>query len=112
MVLTGSLAAEAKVDPQVVSAGMGFAVLEGTRHRNRTTAIQQILVQWLIAKYGMRYKRVKHDVLKQMVTAVIDVEDMLELGGPCQQVAKDYAIRINSVVKKAKFAAGLLSFIA
>ena len=110
--LTGSPAAEAKGDPQVVSAGMGpFAVLEGTRHRNRTTAIQRILVQWLIAKYGMRYKKVKHDVLKQMVMAIIDEEDMLELGGPCQQVAKDYAIGFNSVVKKAKLAAGLLSFI-
>jgi len=111
--LTGSPAAEAKGDPQVVSAGMGpFAVLEGTRHRNRITAIQRILVQWLIAKYGMQYKKVKHDVLKQMVMAVIYEEDMLELGGPCQHVAREFAIRFNSVVKKAELAAGLFTFIA
>ncbi len=51
-------------------------------------------------------------MFKQMVVAIIDEEDMLELGGQCQQVAKDYAIGINSVVKKVKLAAGLLSFIA
>ncbi len=108
VVLTGSPAAEAKGDPPVVSAGMGpFAVLEGTRQRNRTTAIQRILVLWLIAKYGMRYTKVKHDVRKQMTMAIIDEEDMLDLGGPCQQVAKDYAIRFNSVVKKAELASGL-----
>jgi hypothetical protein len=56
----------------------------------------------------MRYKKVKHDAHKQMVMAVNDVEDTLEIGGPCQQVAKDYAIGFNSVVKKAKLAAGLL----
>ncbi len=66
----------------------------------------------MIAKYGMRYKKVKHDVLKQMVMAAIDVEAMLELGGPCQQVAKDYAIGFYSVIKKAKLAASLLSLIA
>ncbi len=64
------------------------------------------------AKYGMLYKKVKHDVLKQMVMAIIDVEDLLKLGGPCQHVAKEYAIGFNSVVKKAKLAAGLFTFIA
>ena len=37
------------------------------RERNRTTTIQRILVQWLISKYGLSYKKVKHDILRQMM---------------------------------------------
>ncbi len=68
-------------------------------------------MQWLIAKYGMSDKKVKHDVLKQMVMAIIDMDDLLDLGVPCEHVAKEYAIGFNTVVKKAKLAAGLFTFI-
>ncbi len=51
------------------------------------------------------------DVVKQMVEAIIDADDLLGLGVLCHQMTKTYAIGFNTVVKKAKLAAGLYMFI-
>ncbi len=101
-----------KGELKVVSAEFGpIAILDGHKQRNRTTAIQRVVRQWLIAKYGMSYKKVKHDVLKQMMMSIINMDDLLDLGVQCKHVAKEYAIGFNTVVKTAKLAAGLFTFI-
>ena len=90
-----------------------FAKLGCQREGNRTTSIQRVLLQWLISKYGVLYKRVKLDVIKQMVTvsAIIDKDDLLDLGAQCEDVANTYAIGFSTVVKRTKLAAGLFTFI-
>jgi hypothetical protein len=50
-------------------------------------------------------------VVKQMVEAIIDADDLLGLGVLCRQMTMTYAIGFNTVVKKAKLAAGLYMFI-
>ena len=44
----------------------------------------------------------------EMVEAIIDQEDLLDLGEPCKHVRQKYSIGFNTVVKNAKKAAGLL----
>ena len=61
----------------------------------------------MISKHGMSYKSVKLDALKHMVMAIIDQHDILELGVPYRQLTQTYAIGFNTVIKKAKLAAGL-----
>ena len=87
-----------------------FAKLNSQGERNKTTSIQRVLLPWLISKYGASYKRVKLDVLKQMVSAIIDMDNLLDLGSPCEDVAKTYAIGFRTVVKRTKLAAGLSTF--
>ncbi len=81
--------------------------LEGARNKGRAISLQRILLPWLISKHGMSYKSARMDVVKQMVEAIIDADDLLGLGVPCHQMTKTYAIGFNTVVKKAKLAAGL-----
>jgi hypothetical protein len=47
------------------------------------------------------------EVVMQMVEAIIDQENLLELGVLCHHVRQTYAIRFNTVVRNAKKAAGL-----
>ena len=61
--------------------------------------------------YGMSYKSVKLDVIKEMMIAIIDAETLIGPWVSCAQQAKIYAIRFNTIVKKAKAAAGLYMFI-
>ena len=96
-----------KVHP-VVSVEMGpFKLLEGIKNKGRSTSLQRVLVPWLISKYGMSYKSAKMEVVMQMVEAIIDRDNLLELGVPCHSAKKTYVIGFNTVVKKAKAAAGL-----
>ena len=44
----------------------------------------------------------------EMVEAIIDQEDLLDLGEPCHDVRQKYSIGFMTVVKNAKKAAGLL----
>ena len=88
-----------KQEDDVVSAEMGpFANLEGTRNKGRATSLQLVLVPWLISKYGMSYKSARMDVVMQMVEAIIDRDNLLELGVPCHNAKKTYAIGFNTVV--------------
>jgi hypothetical protein len=84
-----------------------FAMLEGPSNKGRATTIQRILVPWLISKYGLSYKAARMDVVIQMVEAIIDQENLLELGVPCHHSRQTYAIGFNTVVRNAKKAAGL-----
>ena len=88
-----------------------FGKLEGSRNKGRATSVQRVLLPWLISKYGMSYKNARMEVVKQMVEAIIDQDDLLGLGGPCRHMTKTYAIGFNTVVKKAKLAAGLYYFL-
>ena len=67
---------------------------------------------WLISKYGLSYKpeSARMEVVKQMVEANIDRDNLLDLGEPCRKVIKSYAVGFNTVVRKAKNAVGLYTF--
>ena len=93
----------------MVSAQMGpFAMLEGASNKGRATALQRVLVPWLISKHGLSYKTARMGVVMQMVEAIIDQENLLELGVPCHHVKQTHSIGFNTVVQNAKKAAGLL----
>ena len=92
----------------MVSAELGpFQKLEGATNKGRATSLQRVLVPWLISKYGMSYKSARMEVVIQMVEAIIDRDNLLDLGVPCHHVRQTHAIGFNTVVKKAKLAAGL-----
>ena len=92
----------------MIHAGLGpFHKLEGTHNKGRSTSLQRVLVPWLISKYGLSYKSARMEVVMQMVEAIIDRDDLLGLGEPCKQARQAYAIGFNTIVKKAKQAAGL-----
>ena len=96
----------------VVSAELGpFEQLIATKNKGRATTIQRVLLPWLIAKYGLSFKYAKMDVVKQMVVAIIDEHDLLGLGMSCLEVTKTFTIGFNTIVQKAKLAAGLYMFI-
>ena len=91
----------------MVSAQMGpFAMLEGASNKGRATALQR--VPWLISKHSLSYKTARMGVVMQMVEAIIDQENLLELGVQCHDVKQTYSIGFNTVVRNAKKAAGLL----
>jgi len=94
-----------------VSAELGpFQKLEGTKNKGRATSLQRVLVPWLISKYDMSYKSAMQ-VVSKMVEAIIDKDDLLDLGVPCHRATKTHAIGFNTVVRKAKQAAGLCMMI-
>ena len=96
----------------VVSAGLGpFQILEGASNKGRATSLQRVLVPWLISKYGMSYKSVRMEVVIQMVEAIIDRENLLGLGVRCHHARQTHGIGFNTVVRKAKLAAGICKFI-
>ena len=96
----------------VVSAGLGpFEKLEGTKNKGRATSLQRVLVPWLISKYGMSYKSAKIQVVSKMVEAIIDKDDLLDLGVPCHRATKTHAIGFNTVVRKDNQTAGLCMMI-
>ncbi len=91
----------------MVSAELGpFDKLEGAANKGRVTSLQRVLVPWLISKYVMSYKRARMDIVMQMAEAIIDRNNLLELGVTCHHMKKTHAIRFNKVVRKAKQAAG------
>jgi hypothetical protein len=49
--------------------------------------------------------------VSKMVEAIIDRDDLLDLGVPCHSATKTHAIGFNTVVRKAKQAAGLCMMI-
>ncbi len=92
----------------MVSAEMGpIVILEGTSNKGKATTIQRILLPWLISKHGLSYKAARMEVVMQMVEAIIDQENLLELGMPCRHARQTYGIGFNTVVRNAKKAAGL-----
>ena len=96
----------------MVSVELGpFEKFEGAKNKGRATSLQRVLVPWLISKYGMSYKSARLDVVMQMVEAIIDRDDLLELGVLCRLAKKTHAIGFNTVVKRAKLAAGLYMMI-
>ena len=45
---------------------------------------------WLISKYELSYKSARLEVVKQMVEAIIDRDNLLDLGAPCRHVMKSH----------------------
>jgi hypothetical protein len=45
-----------------------------------------------------------------MFMAIIDKDDLLDLGAPCEDLAKEFSIAFNDAVRRAKAAAGLFTF--
>ena len=55
-------------------------------------------------------EQVKHDILRQMLMGIIDKDDLLNLGAPCEDITKEFSIGFNDAVRRAKAAAGLFAF--
>ncbi len=65
-----------------------FARLEGTKNKGRATNVQRVLLQWLI----MSYQNARLEVYKEMMEAIIDRDNVLDLAVPCHQLMKTHAI--------------------
>ncbi len=76
-----------------------------------TYYVQRSSKYGLISKYGMSYKSARTEVLKQMVEAIIYEGDLLGIAMQCHELTKTYTIGFNTLVKKAKLAAGLCMFL-
>ena len=87
-----------------------FEGLEGTANKGRATNLQRVLMPWLISKNGLSYKSARMEVVKQTVEAIIDRNNLLDLGKQCRKVIKSYAVCFNTVVRKAKSVVGLYTF--
>ena len=81
--------------------------MEGALNKGRVTALQRVLVSWLISTHGLSYKTARMGAVTEMVEAIIDQENLLELGVPCRDVKQTYSMGFNTVVRNAKKAAGL-----
>jgi hypothetical protein len=63
-----------------------FGPFEKLNNKSTMTKIQRILVPWSIAMHRLSYaKSMKLDVVKQMLVAIIDTEDLIETGRSCSQ---------------------------
>ena len=45
-----------------------------------------------------------------MLMGIIDKDDLLDLGAPCEDITKEFSIGFNDAVRRAKAAAGLFTF--
>ncbi len=81
--------------------------MEGALNKGRVTALQRVLVSWLISTHGLSYKTARMGAVTEMVEAIIVQDNLLELGVPCHDVKQTYSIGFNKVVRNAKKAAGL-----
>ena len=45
-----------------------------------------------------------------MLVGIIDKDDLLDLGAPCEDITKEFSIGFNDAVRRAKAAAGLFAF--
>ena len=63
-----------------------FERLEGTANKGGATNLQRVLMPWLISKNGLSCKSARMEVVKQMVEAIFDRDNLLDLGEPCRKV--------------------------
>ena len=77
---------------------------------NKTVAtnLQQFVVLWLIATYGLSYpKSIEIFRLKEMLIAIIDENHMLGQDPSCAAQSKLYSVAFMDLTKKVKAAAGI-----
>lgn len=71
--------------------------------RTEATNLQRFAVPWLIATYGLSYaKSIEMPLLKEMLIAIIDENNMLGPGLSCAAQSKFYAIAFTDLTKKSK----------
>jgi hypothetical protein len=58
------------------------------KNKGKATELQRGLVPWLIGKYGMSYKSAKLEVVKDMVEAIIDRDNLLDVAVPCHKLGR------------------------
>jgi hypothetical protein len=70
--------------------------------------LQRHVVPWLIALRGLSFaKTVKIDLIKQMVIAVLDADNLLQGNMTAEEAAAAYPVAFTDVAKKVKHAAGM-----
>ncbi len=88
-----------------------FGPFEVLKTKSTATRIQRYLLPWMISLHGIAYKTMKLEEVKEMLSLVIDAEDLLGVGRPCSELVRTYSVGFNTVAKMAKSAAGLYIFI-
>ncbi len=77
--------------------------------KSNALEVQRLVVQWLIAMYGLTYaKSLKLDVIKQQIMAVVPLLGLLT---NCKAAAEDFPVGLNDIANKCKAAAGILSYL-
>ena len=49
----------------------------------------------------------KHDILRQMLMGIIDKDDLLDLGAPCEDITKEFSIGFNDAVRVGQTSQGI-----
>jgi hypothetical protein len=82
--------------------------------KTKSVAIQfqQVVVQWLIAMFGMDYvSEATPDLLRQMIAAIVQKENIKGLSATYDSLAERYPLTVDAVAEAAKYAAGKLFFL-
>jgi hypothetical protein len=69
-------------------------------------------VPWLIATYGLSYaKSIQLDLLKEMLIAIINENQLMGERVSCLAQSKTYLISFNDLARQVKSAAGLYFYV-
>jgi hypothetical protein len=69
--------------------------------------IQQTVVPWLIAMFGIDYiAQVSPEILRQMIAVVVKKENLKGLGHTYDKLAEEYPHTVTELAERAKYAAG------
>ncbi len=69
--------------------------------------IQQVVVPWLIAMFGIDYvAEATPDLLRQMIAAIVKKENIKGLSATYNSLAGQYPLTVDAVAEAAKYAAG------
>ncbi len=79
-------------------------------NKTHATALQLVLVPWLMGYAGLWYKATPMSVVQEMITATIDSSCWFGHGVSCAEEAKRFLLAWSDLVKKAKNAAGIFHF--
>ena len=78
--------------------------------KKNATAVQRLLVPWLIAKYGLAYKKTaKLPIVKEMLLAL--APELPFLSFDVKVMAEEYPFGLTEIAMKAKVAAGTYAYI-
>ena len=70
--------------------------------------LQQVVVPWLIAMFGMDYvSEATPDLLRQMIAAIVKKENIRGLSATYDSLAERYPLTVDAVAEAAKYAAGI-----
>jgi hypothetical protein len=83
------------------------------KNKSLSIRFQQVVVQWLIAMFGIDYPaEATPDLLRQMIAAIVKKENIKGLSATYDSLAERYPLTVDAVAEAAKYAAGKLFFLS